>query len=331
MRLDSSKLSLILALGVVAVSMPAQETNVLSNPAGELKDKADLLKDDSQPQLDAGSYAAPRQFFNDYTPSLPPPRPIFFGNQDAAAQEALNRRKNWILLTPEQIFGLQTPDEIFGLKKSDSGKNLSLEEQFLLRESRPVASAATNGGSGVASWRDAANLFENKPDDRTVFSRSVFSQPDNRVQPDSTRYFKQFLNAKTDYSQLKNEPKPATAWSSVFSQPPTPKPTPEQQADLQRFRAMLEPVAPSDKTPAVKSGLFSTTTPETGPIFQPQPVFNPAGRSVALLKDDITRPVGIKPLPAISGPENFTPAPRPAWQAQLPPWLRDGPQEHNAN
>lgn len=341
MRLNSFKLSLILALGVVAVSVPAQETNSTSNSADELKNKSDLLKDDSQPQLDAGNYTAPHRLFNDRTPNLPPPRPLFLGNQSAAAQEAANRKKNWALLTPEQIYGLQTPNEILGLKKDDNDKSLSLEEQFLLRESQPAANAATNDGAGGASWRDAANLFDKHQDDRPAFSRSIFFQPNNHLddqpddpaQEDSTRYFKQFLNAKSEKNPLKTESKQATAWSSVFSQPAQPKQTPAQLADMERFRVMLAPApsTSSDKTPAVKTSVFSAAEPETDSIFQSQPMFNPAGSSVAVIKDDLTRPVGIKPLPSIGAPENLTPATRPAWQAQLPPWLRDGPQAHDAN
>ena len=336
-----SNLLLILALGAVAVSARADETNIFSDPGDGLKDRTDLLKNDSQRQLDTGNYNAPHHFFNDYSPSLPLPRPVFLGNPDAATQDAINKRKNWMLLTPEQILGVQTPEDMLGKKKTDSDKNLSLEEQYLLRESQPVANTSTNGRSGSPmSWRDSSNPFSQNNDDnddRPLFSRGAFASPDDQSQPDSTRYFKQFLKANTGNgnSRDNNKQKQATAWTSVFAQPAQPKQTPAQLADMERFRAMMEPISPpdksSDKTPTIKTSFSTTPAPDADSLFQPQPIFNPAGRSVALIQDGITRPVGIKPLSGITGPEKIAPEAKPAWQAQLPPWLSDGPQGHAAN
>ena len=188
------------------------------------------------------------------------------------------------------------------------------------------------------SWRDSSNPFnQNKDDkdDRSLFSRGAFSSPDDQSQPDSTRYFKQFLKANTGNGLYNNGQKQATAWTSVFAQPAQPKQTPTQLADMERFRAMMEPISSSDKssdkTAATKTSFSTTPAPDADSIFQPQPIFNPAGRSVALIQDGITRPVGIKPLSGSAGPEKLASEVKPAWQAQLPPWLSDGPQGHAAN
>ena len=178
-----SNLLLILALGAVAVSARADETNLFSTPIDGPKSKTDSSTGSSQRQLDAGNYNAPKHFFNNYSPSLPMPRPVFLGNLDAASQDALNRSRNWALLTPEQILGMQTPEDILGLKKADSDKNLALEEQFLLRESRPVDGAATNGRIGAISWHDSSPQFNQTKnngtarDDQPLFSGGTFSQP----------------------------------------------------------------------------------------------------------------------------------------------------------
>jgi hypothetical protein len=341
-----SNLLLILALSAVAVSARADETNIFSSPTDGPKGKTDSSTGNSQRQLDAGNYNAPKYFFNNHSPSLPMPRPVFLGNLDAAAQDALNRSRNWALLTPEQILGMQTAEDIFGLKKPDSNKNLSLEEQFLLRESQPVSGAVTNGRIGAISWQDSSNPFQNKnngnaKDDQPLFSGGAFYQPDDQPEKDSARYFRQFLKATGGGSGLgKKDSKQAANWSSAFAQPAPPRQTPAQLADMESFRAMLEPVSPPDKTatdknPAVRTS-FSTTpamrdADSSGSLFQPLPTFNSAGQSVGLLKDDITRPVGIKPLPGITGPEKITSDTRPAWQAQLPPWLLDGPPGHPAS
>jgi|GEM_PF-1539755 len=337
----SFNLLLILALGAVAVSARAEETNLFSQPDDGTKDKADSLNKGSQHQLDAGNYNAPHRAFKNYSPSLPLPRPIFFGNLDAATKEALDRRNNWALLTPEQIMGVQTPEDVLGVEKTDSDKNLPVEEQFLLRESRPAANAATNGSTGALSWRDASNPFKQNQADQdgsSFFSSGAFSQPDGGLSSDSTRYFKQFLKANNADGLKNNGQKQATTWSSAFARPAQPKPTPAQLADMERFRAMLGPVSAPDKntdrTPTVRTSFSSPPATDAGSYFQPQPIFNSIGHSVPpvpIVENNIARPVGLQPLPGITESEKPGSKTRPVWQAQLPPWMIDGPQLHNPN
>ncbi len=333
MTFKAIRFSLLLALGAVAAAASAQETNNLSKPAGDVTDKVDSINDGSQSHLNAGSYNAPRQFFNNYTPSLPAPQPLYLGNQDAAAREAAEKRKNWALLTPEQIYDIQTPEQIMGIKDPDSGSKLSLEEQYLLRESQPLGAGHTNGGAAVPSWRDVPNPFDKSKDDKALFSRGSITQPAGQSRQDSSSYFNQFLNANKGGGFFNKKETQAADWNSVFAQPAQPKPDVEQLADMERFRALMNPVAPSEKSQSLQTAptSFSTTpTPAVDSLFKPQPIFNPAGRPIASIQDDISRPLGIKPLSGITGSEVAPPETRPAWQAQLPPWLSDGPQGQNA-
>jgi hypothetical protein len=90
---------------------------------------------------------------------------------------------------------------------------------------------------------------------------------------------------------------------------------------------MMEQAALPDKDKVVAPTRFSVKPVETRSSFlQPQPAFNPAGRSIATLEEKSARPTGIQPLPGITGPIQTTPTTRPDWQAQLPPWLTDGPK-----
>jgi hypothetical protein len=136
------------------------------------------------------------------------------------------------------------------------------------------------------------------------------------------------LNVKANDSFYMDDRKQASAWSSAFARPTQAKPTSVQQADMDNFRAMLEPNSAPDKAP-VSPRFTSPSTPAADPYLQRQPAFNPAGRSVAQLEDHVSRPTGIQPLPGITGAGKPVSKARPSWQAQLPPWLSDGSQPHN--
>jgi hypothetical protein len=308
-----------------AFSAPAQETIIFSKPADLPAKKANSFLPNSS--LHAGDFNAPRQLFNDYTPSLPAPQPLFRAN-DPSAQDALNRRKNWTLLTPEQILGIQTPEEVLGIADRTGEKKLPIEEQFLLRESRASAGIASNNLAAANFWRqtDTANPFnaKNNKDGPDAFRQSLL-----KTGP-GPGYFNPLLNANR--SVAGPDMKPDSAWTSVFArsaQPALPKPTPEQVANMERFEALLGSASPSVQTPATP-GYSASAVPATDPYLQRQPVVNPAGRAVQSLDDGLqfSRPTGINPLPTVSTPPTPPVATRPSWQAQLPPWMKTGPQAH---
>jgi len=195
----------------------------------------------------------------------------------------------------------------------------------LLRESQSAAVVATKGRAGAASWRerDEANPFEakNNNDENDPFRREP------QKIGSGARYFNQLLNNAQDAAADANG-KPDSFWDSTFAQPDQPKPTPEQLADMERFRALMEPSSPPDKVPT----RFSVATvPAPDPFLQQAPVVNPNGRGIAPLENLFSQPTGIKPLPGVSTPAPTPVAVRPSWQAQLPPWMTPGPQAHNPN
>jgi hypothetical protein len=318
---------MILAAATLAVRVPAQQTIIFSKPSDLPANKANAFLPGVERR--AGDYNAPRSLFNDYTPNLPMPKPLFQNNNNASVREALDKRKNWTLLTPEQILGIQTPEQILGVPEKNSDKKLSLEEQFLLREGRTTAMSATNGRAGnTALLRELTdgNPFEpkNKNDENNPFSREP-----QKMEP-GTRYFNQLLNAQDAAGNGPDE-KPSSPWNNTFTQPnqpSRPKETPEQLADLERFRALMEPTTPPDKV-EVPTRFSAVKASVPDPFLQPLPVVNPAGRAVPSLENIFSRPAGIKPLPGISTPPPTPVATKPNWQAQLPPWMKDGPPSHN--
>ncbi len=317
----------VVLLGAAACSVPAQQTIIFSKPADMSADKANAFLPGATHH--AGDYNAPHALFNDFTPDLPLPKPVFHNN-NASVQEALEKRKNWTLLTPQQILGIETPAQVLGVPDKAGEKKLSLTEQFLLRESRESAQSATNGRPANAAlpgeWSDR-NPFENKnqKDANDALYPSRHEPP--KLEP-GTRYFNKLTEALD--SAGAPEQKNSSPWNSVFAQPSRPKQTPEQLADMERFRALMEP--PAVPTPAVNADVptrFSTTrvpTSEPNPFMQPVPVANPAGRGVQPLENIFSRPTGIKPLPPISTPPPATTTKKANWEAQSPPWMQNTPQ-----
>jgi hypothetical protein len=315
---------LTLALAAMAFSAAAQQTIIFSKPADLSADKANSFLPNTEHH--SGDYNAPHSLFNDYTPDLPLPRPLLLDNNDASVKDALDKRKNWTLLTPEQILGIQTPEQVLGVPDRTGEKKLSLEEQFLLRESRESAGVATNGLGDNAAWRvlTEENPFTeiNKDDENNPFRVAP-----QKMQP-GVKYFKQLLGEQNPGTGP--DEKPNSPWNSVFALPSQPKQTPDQLADMERFRALMEPSSPPEQTP-VPTRFSVPEAPAADPFLQPVPVVNPAGQDISPLENAFSRPAGIKPLPGIS---TLPPTPvviRPSWQAQLPPWMTAGPQAHNPN
>jgi hypothetical protein len=309
--------------GAVALRLPAQETIMFSKPADLPASKANAFMPGVTHR--ANDYNAPHALFNDFTPDFPLPKPLFQNNNNSeAVREALDRRKNWTLLTPEQILGIQTPQEILGVPDKDNDKKLSLEEQFLLRESRASAQSATNGrlvNVMLPGGLSDRNPFENKnPNDELDPSRREPAK-----QEPGARFFNKLLeeqDSANDPAQKNSSP-----WSSAFAQPSRPKQTPEQLADMERFRALMEPPAPAVNADVPTR--FSTTRvppPAPNPFLEPVPVVNPAGRGVEPLENIFSRPMGIKPLPPISTPPPVPTQKKAEWEAQLPPWMQNTPQ-----
>lgn len=332
MSLCAFRLLVFFALVAASLPLAAQETIVYSKPSDAKEEKTDDSINDKERKINSGDYNAPRQVFNDFSPNLPGPRPSYFGNMDPAVRDALNKRKNWTLLTPEQILGVQTPEDILGIKDQSTEK-LSLEDQYLLRISTTGTGATTDQKSGNATRRDDNNSRldarnssgNNNPFDRYKNDNPLFS-PNQMANPqiqDQSKDIGQFFNSPAADQQQGD-----SIWTSKFAQPSQPKISPEQTARMDRFRAMLELAPAPDRTASqVRYPTTPSTSTKPDSFFEKQPQFNPRGGSASLLEDNSTRPVGIQPLPGITGPRLKPETKRPDWQAQLPPWMKEGPQQ----
>lgn len=308
----------------LALNAPAQDKIVFSKPADASAEKSSAAPSGTSGGRlwSAGAYNAPHPGATSPGADLPAPPPVIY-QPNPSAQDAQNKRKNWGLLTPEQIMNIKTPEQIMGLPdpKTD-GK--SLEEQYLLREGGARAFAQTNGRAGMV-LRGNTVPFATSREEQNAFGREGQASPRVGEQRSSGGLFSRMMNGDSSAGQSK----PGSSWSSVFAQPSAPKTSPAEAARMEDFRAMLEPPTPVEKPATPQNNYSAVAMRPADPYLQPQPAFNPAGKSVAPLESHVVRPVGIQPLPGVATRPTPAPAKRPSWQAQLPPWMSDKPQAHD--
>lgn len=218
-------------------------------------------------------------------------------------------------MTPEEILGIPTPEKILGITDPDNDPSLSPEERFLRRRDRESEMGESNAmrHAETSLWQsDASNPFQ-PTDEKARFTGTLAdSLPGSPL--DLKALFGRHPAESDDAAQ-----KADSAWDSPFDTvQPLPKPTPEQLAGMERFRALMDPPA-ADLAPA--SSASAQPAAPSDPYLQPLPTFNPAGQSVAPLAENISKPTGIMPLPTATGPAieptKVTPLVQP------PPWLQN--------
>lgn len=345
MKLSPFKLLMVLAVASAGWPLMAQESIIYSPPSDEKSDQPNPIMVNPDRQVSAGDYNAPRKIFNNFAPILPMPQPIYYGNTDPAVLDALNKRRNWTLLTPAQILGVQTPEEILGLDSLKPENKMSLDQQFLMRLESKSASGVN---AGIATYGTTPDHSEyNKYDGSDPSGRgNPFNRAKNNKldfssgstgngllkagQSDAQdNYFKQFFNEVDSASSRQQtsgfQQRSDSPWTSPFAQPNQPKISQDQIDAMDRFRALMNPGASPNATPISYS---TPAKPVPDPYLQKQPQYNPVGRSFAPLGSDAAGPTGIQPLPGLTGPTQKSAAGRPSWQAQMPPWMQGGPQPH---
>jgi hypothetical protein len=252
-----------------------------------------------------------------------PPPPAISPAQVQQMQRQFDERKNWALLTPEQILGLPTQEKILGIQDRDAfgrPKNESVVAQYYERQE--MSRTRTNNDNYAAT--EPAPQWGILGGQSPQMGPNIWTPAGSRQ--GNSAFLNQFLNGTPDNRDAAAQT-PQSGWSKSFNLPaPPPKATPEQEAAMAQFRQLLQPHSPPGgalKNPASGSSFFS---PSTAPASGSSAVI-PIGASFTRLNSGIATPVGLTPLPGLLGPTNAAASVfAPEWKPQQPPWMSSQPQ-----
>jgi len=320
-------LLLVMAITAMVLSANGQQSGqsiIFSSPQADDAQPAapSLAPDNSTPATLPGTMPAPMSLFNYNKPnsSLPAPAVPVDSLQQQRMRKLLEERKNWALMTPEEILGVNTTENMLQPPDQDAPgreKNQTQLERYLERESR-LRNGLTN------DWQN----------DRASSPWNFLRERDNANSIDSGREnqatavgsLNQLLSGQRNQDDSANQ-NGNPGWDA-FSQPlpqPSTKPDPEQVAAMERFRQLLAP-SPNPLEPSPDSKFFPVPRTVTDPfITSPDFVPNPAGASFTPLSSGLARPSGLTPLPGTVSSFSSS-VTTPSWKPQPPPWLLQGPQ-----
>jgi len=308
---------LVVAAGAMVLSAAAQQAGqpiIFSAPPNGTTPSVTPPPASASPQFPSlpDTSRAPSPLFDFSTPDdLPPPPPPSAAGRQPVKKTAAER-KNWLQMTPEEMFGVAPADKNDTAEPVDS---LTPLERFFDQEKQKQRTAPKDDGQN-----DRANSPWDFPHDQN--SAGLFGAGrDGTGNPGQNPG-----RPPGDWWNNGAAPKQngTVSWDSFSaSAPQTPeKPNLEQLAAMERFRQLLAPSPAS----AVDGKVFSAPIVPIDPnLTQPAFAPNPAGASFTPLSSGIGMPAGLTPLPGIVTPIS-QPAVIPSWTPQPAPWLSQGPQ-----
>ena len=227
-----------------------------------------------------------------------------------------------MLLTPAEILGAATPEKMMGIPERDAfgqPKNLTALERYTDRQNQlQLRMAKTNAllaGDSSSTWNFSGDAF--------AMSNSISGGWRNAEASDNPLF-----NSASDRQTLARQNE-NNAWSRLFSQPSAVSaPDLAQQADMERFRQLLNPGS-SSGSPATTSSSegMRTSLPQTllgSDLDQPAP--DQIGASFPPLSSGISKPPELPKLPVAWSLGYTSAPPAAAWAPQQAPWLAPGPQ-----
>jgi hypothetical protein len=308
---------------------PSSKPIIFSAPAGDnaATNAPSLLPRLSDRPDPANDLRAPASLFNLQSPSLPFPVPSRAPTLSRAEAQRLQKvqdaRENWALMTPAEILGVDTSRNTLRTSEqeaADNRDNLTIVERFLERQ-RQSQTAVTNGyysdnsSSGWDFSRDPGGLTNGKPFNPVRITLPTAPQILDRL----------FNNTPANDQSAGQRGDAGAGWFQSLGLPPQPvAPTPEQLAERERFRQLLDPDSYSDTRAKSSPGadFFSPLQPLPDATPNQTPAVSPVGASFAPLSSGIGRPAGLTSLPGIGQSS----AAAPSWAPQPPPWLVQTPQ-----
>jgi hypothetical protein len=263
---------------------------------------------------------------------LPPPTPAISPAQVRQLQRLLDERKNWALLTPEEILGLPTREKILGLQDRDAlgqPKNETVLERFYERQEQLRVRTNSNNYSYDNYSYGAAGSAPHAD-----FSGGQGMQMNPNLwmpaggKPENPTLLDQFLNGTTG-SRAASAQAAESSGFKLFNLPASSAgAAPEPAAAAGEFQQLLSPSSPpgvATKAPALGGPILSSSSLSPKPAFGQSPAI-PLGASFTPLGSGIGMPVVATPLPGVFGQTNAAPVLAPEWKPQPPPWMSSTPQ-----
>jgi hypothetical protein len=332
MKFHPSKLKLlppVMAAFALVLSAGAQQGGqpiIFSSPQNpDSSAGTPTLVPQNHDQINLADTLQPSQLFlktpDDALP-MPQQPQVFSPAEQQRMEKLLDDRKNWTLLTPEEIYNLTTPEKMLQTPDNPAAapEDRTSMERFLDRQDQ-----MRMGNTNADDWRNDNqdspwNLSHNREANNPLADEN--NGLENSMQnPDRLQ---SGVPENNGVSADQNE-NPAL---NLLALPQPQQPTAQNAAQLaamERFRQLLEASSAADSAPTPDGKFFPAPKLAPDPNITPTALINPAGASFTPLSDDIGRPTGLTPLPGIVTPVSH-PAAAPSWAPQPAPWLSQIPE-----
>jgi hypothetical protein len=315
-----------IAMGAMVLSVAAQQSGqsiIFSSPQND--DIQSVTPSLVQPALPSSLPSAMQAPVSPFSYNNIPenfatlPSPQANSAQQQRMKKMLDDRKNWTLMTPEEMFGVTTTGKPLERDALGHEKNQTQLERYLDRENR-APTGRTN------SWQ--ADRPNSPWDMSHAQGRTTPFDLQRNETVDASQNFNRLFNGQQS-SDVPANRNGTVSWDTF--NPPTPqapvKPNLEQQAAMERFRQLLQPSPALGMEPSLKDGFSPASKPIVDPnITRPDFVVNPSGASFTPLVSGLGKPAGLTPLPGVSTTHLSPPAVTPSWAPAPPPWTSQAPQ-----
>jgi len=320
MEFRFAKLTLPLIALIVVATLPSLgqqqrrsgERIIFSTPAGDSAATSGPIPQSAPAQSGiADEIQAPMPLLKSAPGPILPPPPNY-GN----LRKMLDSRKDWALMTPAEIMGVTTPAKLLGAPESEKDRDLTPEQRYLQRQDEEMS--PTNGFNN----QSAASRWLSRNREASDFSNPWKSsdRPNDASSPTANGFFETAPN-ENPFTGVQNSTS-GKALGLTPLVPNEPLQAQAQQDEMERFRKLLGTAARVEKPEKP----FAPSTPVLDPNLNVRPFMNPSGGSYTPLQNNVNRPMGINPLPTLTGSRSTKPEEKPSWAPKPPPWLSDQPQ-----
>lgn len=240
--------------------------------------------------------------------------PVLLTDEGRRLQGVLDPKKNWIMMTPGEIFGVTTPEKIMGIPERDAigrRKNQTALERYNERQSQILSSNANAYRTTYesASWNHLSDPLRGHSETFNSVYVDYWNMANKSDLPFNSSHDNQTLTGSNLWSKALVSPSP-----SLF-------PNEAQQTDIDRLKQLFGLGSASATSPLPsRSGRKSSLVKKLLDPGVSQPSFNPAGASYNSLNRSIGKPADLPAMPSVWG-LNATSPPAPAWAPQQPPWM----------